>query len=84
MLLSGKACADTEPRVKAEFPHPPHAFRDFDNLIALDSAAELFKWTRPPVRLARLSSLSAYRVCQIRPNPPAVTTASQTACHWIN
>ena len=41
MLRDTSYCADTEPRVKAEPPHPPHEFRDFANLLAPYSAAEL-------------------------------------------
>ncbi len=39
ILLFEKARTDAEP------PHPSHEFRDFANLLAPDSAAELSKWS---------------------------------------
>lgn len=103
-----ESCADTEPHVDAEPPHPPHEFGDFANLLAPDCAAELSKWStvslwivdlisrnrvdllsrhwvtgpvRPcsPFKLVRFSSLSAYQVRPIPPNPAAATTESQIA-----
>ena len=58
ILLSGKACANVESCANAEPPHLPHQFKDFANVPLL------ILWPSFPivVRLARLSSLSVYRV----------------------
>ena len=50
----------------AELPHPPHEFRDFANLLASDSAAELSMWLAVSLWERNLS-----QSCRSVPSPPS-------------